>query len=53
MRVTFRCDPALEAILPRPVLARETLPEWLRRMAPRNLVSYWKDSWNRRFRQLA
>jgi len=35
MKIVFRCDPALEAILPRPVPARQALPEWLRRMAPR------------------
>ncbi|BAM91623.1 conserved hypothetical protein [Bradyrhizobium oligotrophicum S58] len=32
MRMTFRCDPALEPHLPRPVPARTTLPDWLRRM---------------------
>jgi len=35
MQVTFRCDPALLDILPRPVPARAALPEWLRAMAPR------------------
>ena len=34
MKVTFRCDPALEAHLPRPVPARERLPDWLRAMPP-------------------
>ncbi len=32
MRIVFRCDPALYDRLPRPVLARSVLPEWLRRM---------------------
>ena len=32
MRVTFRCLPELEGILPKPVPARRGLPEWLRRM---------------------
>jgi hypothetical protein len=35
MQITFRCDPALIDLLPRPVPARDVLPEWLRRMAPR------------------
>ncbi|MFL6663722.1 MAG: hypothetical protein ACJ8G7_16240 [Rhizobacter sp.] len=35
MQVTFRCDPALIDILPRPVPARAVLPDWLRAMAPR------------------
>ena len=35
MKITFRCDPALVDVLPRPVAAREALPEWLQRMAPR------------------
>ena len=37
MRVTFRCDPALQGLLPPPVAARAALPEWLRplpRLAP-------------------
>ena len=33
--ILFRCDPALEAHLPRPVPARAALPEWLRVMADR------------------
>ena len=33
MRVVFRCDPALIGVLPRPVAAREALPDWLRTMA--------------------
>jgi hypothetical protein len=32
MRITFRCDPALIDVLPRPVPARDALPDWLRRM---------------------
>ena len=32
MRMVFRCDPALADHLPRPVLARSTLPDWLRAM---------------------
>jgi hypothetical protein len=35
MKITFRCDPALVDLLPRPVLARAELPDWLRAMAPR------------------
>jgi hypothetical protein len=35
MRIVFRCDPALEAHLPRPVPARAALPDWLRTMANR------------------
>ena len=32
MKIEFRCDPNLIDRLPRPVPAREGLPEWLRRM---------------------
>jgi hypothetical protein len=32
MRVIFRCDPALIDYLPKPVLARSALPDWLRAM---------------------
>lgn len=32
MRVTFRCPPELRDLLPRPIPARRSLPEWLRRM---------------------
>lgn len=32
MRVTFRCPPELFEALPRPVPARDALPEWLRAM---------------------
>ena len=35
MKITFRCDPTLIDLLPRPVPARAALPEWLRTMAPR------------------
>lgn len=35
MNITFRCDPALLDVLPRPVQAQATLPDWLRQMAPR------------------
>ena len=35
MKITFRCDPALIDLLPRPVPARAALPDWLRAMAPR------------------
>jgi len=32
MRVTFKCDPALIDLLPRPTPAREAVPGWLRAM---------------------
>ena len=35
MRITFRCDPTLIDLLPRPVPAKAALPGWLRQMAPR------------------
>jgi len=35
MKITFRCDPALIDLLPRPMPARAALPDWLRAMAPR------------------
>lgn len=35
MIITFRCDPALIDLLPRPVPAGAALPDWLRAMAPR------------------
>ena len=35
MKITFRCDPTLIDVLPRPVPAKAALPDWLRRMAPR------------------
>lgn len=38
MRIVFRCDPALEPYLPRPLPAREALPRWLAEM-PRRAMS--------------
>ena len=38
MRIVFRCDPAIEHELIRPVPARAALPEWLRTM-PRTAFS--------------
>ena len=35
MKIIFRCDPALIDLLPRPIPARDALPDWLRRMPPR------------------
>jgi len=35
MKIVFRCDPSLIDLLPRPVPAKEALPDWLRQMAPR------------------
>jgi len=35
MNIIFRCDPTLTDLLPHPVPAREMLPDWLRKMAPR------------------
>jgi len=35
MKITFRCDPALIDLLPRPQPARALLPDWLRQLAPR------------------
>lgn len=32
MKVVFRCPPELEALLPKPIPAREGLPEWLKAM---------------------
>jgi hypothetical protein len=32
MKVVFRCDPKLEAVLPRPFPAKQGLPDWLKRM---------------------
>ena len=32
MRIVFRCDPAIENELMRPVAARAALPDWLRAM---------------------
>jgi len=39
MNITFRCDPALIDVLPRPVPARACLPSWLQEMAPRAMSS--------------
>jgi hypothetical protein len=39
MLVTFRCPPELLVILPRPVPARDGLPEWLRAMPAEVLVA--------------
>ena len=38
MRIVFRCDPAIEPELLRPVAARAALPDWLRTM-PRTAFS--------------
>ena len=38
MQIKFRCDPALIDVLPRPALARDFLPGWLREM-PRHAFS--------------
>jgi len=35
MQITFRCDPCLFDLLPRPLPARDALPAWLRAMPPR------------------
>jgi hypothetical protein len=35
MQITFRCHPALVDILPRPKLARETIPDWIRNLPAR------------------
>jgi hypothetical protein len=35
MNIVFRCDPALIDVLPRPLPARDALPDWLRAMPPR------------------
>lgn len=32
MKVIFRCDPALESVLPKPEPAKQGLPDWLKRM---------------------
>jgi hypothetical protein len=39
VRILFRCDPALEAHLPRPAPSRAALPDWLRTMANREFSS--------------
>ena len=38
MRIIFRCDPALSDFIPKPVPARQALPDWLRSM-PRHAFS--------------
>ena len=35
MNIVFRCDPSLINLLPRPIPARLTLPDWLRAMPPK------------------
>ncbi len=42
MKISFRCDPALIDLLPRPAPAREFLPDWLREM-PRHAFSDLHD----------
>ena len=37
MKIHFRCDPALEDVLPRPIAAAHGLPDWLRDMSPKAL----------------
>src|SRR5258706_3387926 len=32
MKIVFRCDPALETVLPKPLPAQRGLPDWLRAM---------------------
>jgi hypothetical protein len=32
MKVVFRCDPKLEAVLPKPFAAKQGLPDWLKQM---------------------
>jgi hypothetical protein len=44
MKITFRCDPALIDLLPRPLPARAGLPDWLRQMAPRVTSSLYPRS---------
>jgi hypothetical protein len=39
MQVTFRCPPELYEILPRPVAAKDGLPDWLRTMPGEALVA--------------
>ena len=38
MKIVFRCDPAIAQLLPKPMLAREGLPDWLKSM-PRTAFS--------------
>ncbi len=42
MKVTLRCLPELEAILPKPVRANQGLPDWLRQMP----ISTFSEDWN-------
>ena len=44
MNITFRCDPALIDVLPRPVSAKAALPDWLRQMPPRAASSVHQRS---------
>lgn len=44
MNITFRCDPALIDLLPRPVPGAAALPDWLRQMAPRAMSSLHQRS---------
>ncbi len=46
MQITFRCDPALIDLLPRPIPARDALPQWLKAMAPRG----WSEVHQREIR---
>ncbi|MGH6949109.1 MAG: hypothetical protein ACREDZ_17415 [Kiloniellales bacterium] len=39
MKVKFRCFPEIEAVLPKPYLAKRGMPEWLKRM-PLSLFSH-------------
>ena len=43
MKVTLRCLPELEAILPKPVRANQGLPDWLRQMP----ISTYSEDWNK------
>ena len=45
MKITFRCDPTLIDVLPRPVPAKAALPDWLRQMAPRVPSAVSVASW--------
>ena len=38
MKITFRCVPGMDSVLPRPVPARQGLPDWLKEM-PLNTFS--------------
>jgi hypothetical protein len=42
MRIVFRCDPAIEHELIRPVAARAALPEWLRDAAGHLFRAAWR-----------